>query len=192
MANLLTNPAIQIGIQNEAKEALAQPSSELYLNYLREQTPHTAALFHESLRYYSASSSIRLTLSPTPIGSKIVPAKSVVFIPFRPLHYDAEVFGPDVHLFNPDRFFNDKKLATSQNFKPFSGGSSYCPGRTLARQEFAVFVSELLEKYDVEIVGKGEGLPHVDEKTPTKGIMMPKEGEDLRLRIMRKRLGARG
>jgi cytochrome P450 len=164
-------------------------SNDEYLSYLREQTPHMTAVFHEALRYYSASSSIRFAVAPTPVGSKIVPANSVIFIPFRPLHFDGEVFGPDVDSFNPDRFIRNKKLASSQNFRPFSGGTSYCPGRTLARQEFAVFVTELLGKYDIEVLGGGDGMrmPQVDEKTPTKGIRIPKKGDDIRLKISRKK-----
>lgn len=143
------------------------------------------SLLHESLRYYSASSSIRLTLVPVPIGKRIIPAKSVVLIPFRPLHYDEQVFGPDVNVFNPDRFIKDKSLSSSQNFKPFSGGSSYCPGRVLAKMEFVVFVAELLGAYNVEVIGDGK-LPLTDEKTPTKGIMMPVGKEDLELEISRR------
>jgi cytochrome P450 len=144
------------------------------------------AILHESLRCYSASSSIRATLAPVPIGKRVIPAKSVVFIPFRPLHYDKEVFGTDVNSFNPDRFYNDKSLSTSQNFKPFSGGSSYCPGRVLARMEFVAFVAELLGSYDVEIVGESK-VPRTNQKTPTKGILMPIGKEDIKMKISRRR-----
>jgi cytochrome P450 len=143
------------------------------------------SLLHESLRYYSASSSIRLTLVPVAIGKRVIPAKSVVFIPFRPLHYDEEVFGFDVNTFNPDRFVKDKTLSSSQNFKPFSGGSSYCPGRVLARMEFVVFLAELLGAYNVVVVGRSE-VPSTDQKTPTKGILMPIVKEDLELKISRR------
>ena len=84
--------------------------TETYLTKLRRETPHITAVLNESLRCYSASSSIRLTLAPVAIGKRVIPAKSIVFIPFRPLHYDAEVFGSDVKLFNPDRFLRDGAL----------------------------------------------------------------------------------
>jgi cytochrome P450 len=116
----------------------------------------------------------------------MIPAGSVVFIPFRPLHYDAEDFGSDVESFNPDRFFNNSKLSRSQSFKPFSGGSSYCPGRTLARMEFAAFVGELLGKYDVGVTSRSK-VPSLDDKTPTKGIMMPRDGDDITVRLICKK-----
>lgn len=163
----------------------AQPSDS-YFNYLRLETPQISANLNESLRCYSASSSIRLTVDPVRIGDRIIPEKSVVFIPFRPLHYDAEVFGPDTDSYNPYRFLNDKSLSTSQNFKPFSGGSSYCPGRVLAKMEFAAFISSLLSKYDVVVLGQGK-IPGLGAKTPTKGIMMPTKGEDIRLRLSNKK-----
>lgn len=186
VAHLLTNPTIRHDIQIEvslARQLLTSPGlTDSYLTHLRNETPHLTAILYESLRYYSASSSIRATTGPVLIGTRIIPSKSVVFIPFRPLHYDTEVFGSDVDTFNPDRFFNDKKLSSSQNFKPFSGGSSYCPGRVLAKMEVAAFVAELVGRYEVEVLE--EGVPGTDEKTPTKGILMPVGGQDVRFRIV--------
>lgn len=186
LAHLLTNPSIRDDIRSEVSKARQLlNSSQLtkpYLDHLRSETPRMTAIFHESLRCYSASSSIRLTLAPVAIGKRVIPAESVVLIPFRPLHYDREVFGSDVDLFNPDRFIRDKNLSTSQSFKPFSGGSSYCPGRVLAKMEFVSFVAELLGAYDVEILGESR-VPRTDEKMPTKGIMMPVEKEDISMNI---------
>jgi cytochrome P450 len=154
VVHLLTSSSVRDGVQLEvsrARQLLNSPElTKPYLDHLRSKTPYMTSLLHESLRYYSASSSIRLTLVPVAIGKRVIPAKSVVFIPFRPLHYDEEVFGFDVNTFNPDRFVKDKTLSSSQNFKPFSGGSSYCPGRVLARMEFVVFLAELLGAYGIQ------------------------------------------
>jgi hypothetical protein len=48
--------------------------------------------------------------------------------------------------------------------------------------EVAGFVGELLGAYNVEIVGK-RNVPSTDSKTPTKGILMPVEEEDISLRV---------
>jgi cytochrome P450 len=187
---MLVKPSIRNSIQMEVSEArqLFDPHelTKPYLDHLRSESPQMTALMHEALRCYTASSSIRLTLAPVPIGKRVIPTNSVVLVPFRPLHYDEEVFGSDVNTFNPDRFVKNKGLSNSQNFKPFSAGSSYCPGRKLATMEFIGFVAEMLGAYDVEVVGEMK-VPSADERTPTKGIVLPIETEDLTLRISRKR-----
>jgi cytochrome P450 len=186
---MLTSSQIRDDIQSEVSKArqLLNPSQPIkpYTAHLRSETPRMTAIFQESLRYYSASSSTRLTVAPVAIGKRTIPANSYVFIPFRPLHYDKEVFGSDVDSFNPDRFFNDKSLSISQNFKPFSGGNSYCPGRRLARMQFLSFVAELLGAYDVEVGGDCK-VPRTDERTPTKGLLMPVQEEDIQMKISRR------
>jgi cytochrome P450 len=153
------------------------------LAYLRGSTPWTSALFHESLRYYSASSSIRATSRPALVHGKLIPAASVVFLPFRPQHFDPSIFGEDADMFAPGRFINDKRLSNSPRFRGFSGGNSYCPGRALARMQFTILVALMLGKYDVKVIGKG--VPVTDTKVPTKGMLAPKKGEEVILKIIR-------
>jgi cytochrome P450 len=191
-AHLLKNPSIRAAVKTEIEVVRQKLESSnthnpQYLTHLRTQTPQITALFQETLRCYSASSSIRVTLAPVPIGKRIIPAKSVVFIPFRPLHFDPDVFGSNADQFHPERFIEDKKLAGSQSYKPFSSGSSHCPGRVLARMEFAAFIADFLGTYSVEVEGGGDGeVPKTDKKTPTKGLLMPADGEDITLRICKR------
>ncbi|PSN66567.1 cytochrome P450 [Corynespora cassiicola Philippines] len=183
LAHLFNSPSLLSKIQAELTHPPAGEKS-MDLAYLRNSTPWTSALFHESLRYYSASSSIRATSRPAVVRGKTIPAGSVVFLPFRPQHFDPSIFGDDADSFDPTRFINDKKLCNSPRFRGFSGGSSYCPGRNIARMQFTILVTSILEKYRVQVAK--EGVPQTDSKIPTKGMLAPKEGEEVVLEITRR------
>ncbi|KAF1951248.1 cytochrome P450 [Byssothecium circinans] len=188
LAHLFNDPILLSTIRSETASALSADGT-LDAQFLRDSTPWTSALFNEALRYYSASSSIRLALTSTRIGNRVLPAKSVVFIPFRPNHFTdsfstASSAVDDSHVFSPQRFVRNKKLSASQNFRPFSGGSSYCPGRVLARQEAAAFVALLVGKYGVEVVEGG--VPETQGRVPAKGFMKAKEGQDVRIKIIKR------
>lgn len=108
---------------------------------------------------------------------------------------------------------SDKDLARSKSFRPFGGGTTYCPGRFVARQEVYMFVVVVLHRFRIEVMG-GEGdtegvneeaektkeekinpkketpptkksprLPELDHKKPSLGIMGPIKGADVLLRV---------
>lgn len=120
--------------------------------------------------------------APTFIGGKELPTGSRVVVPFRQLHFDGSVYGPDVNSFVPERFIRSKTLDHSPSYLPFGGGISYCPGRFLARDEFSVFVALVLSRFDVEVVGDKKVL-ELDTMKPSTGLLSPKPGEDVLLRL---------
>lgn len=181
LAHLLHDPALQSTIREETAPAV-RPDAPLSLPYLMDSCPWLSALFHEALRVCSASSSIRFVTTPTSVGGKELPAGSRVIVPFRQLHFDGSVYGPDVDAFAPERFIRSKALAHSSSYRPFGGGISYCPGRFIARQEVGVFVALLLARFKVELAGDTK-MPELDVEKPTTGLMSPRPGEDVLLRL---------
>ena len=167
---------------NEEIQPAIPRNGDISLPYLKDSCPQLAAIFHEALRLCSASSSMRLVTAPTRIGGKQLPVGSRVVVPFRQMHFNDSVFGPDVDAFDPERFIKSKNLVHSSSYRPFGGGISYCPGRFIARQEVAVFVALLLKMYDVEVAGDGK-FPELDSGKPTTGLMSLKEGEDVLLKL---------
>jgi cytochrome P450 len=147
-----------------------------------------SSLVNEVLRFGSASSSMRVTTVDTIIGGKKIPAKSRVMVPTRELHLNPAVFGPDSKQFQSDRFMQPGKadLTKSTSFRPFGGGISHCPGRFIAQQEIKMFVVLLLRHWEIESVGNGpmsDRMPKLETKIPTTGIMGPKDGGDVFLRL---------
>ena len=125
---------------------------------------------------------MRFVTAPTTISGKEFPTGSRVVLPLRQLHFNSSIFGNDVTEWVPQRFMRNEKLMHSSSYRPFGGGLSYCPGRLIARQEVAVFVAVMLKKFDVEVVGDGK-LPKLDGRKPSTGMMSPKVGEDVLVRL---------
>lgn len=181
LAHLLRDPNLLATIRDETAPAI-KPGKGVSIPYLIDSCPWLSALFNEVLRIYGDGSSIRLVTAPTSIGGKALPVGSRVVVPVQQLHFNRSIYGPDVNEFAPERFIRSKNLTHSSSYRPFGGGISYCPGRLLARQEVSVFIALALAKFDVEIVGERK-VPVVDQGKPAAGMMSPKLGEDLLLRL---------
>ena len=171
---------------------------------LEKDCPRLMSFYHEILRLTTSSTSIRTVKSPISLtgGTHILPPAAKVLLPLRQLHFDKSVFGPNADDFDPDRFLRDPKLSTSPSFRPFGGGSTYCPGRYVARYEVLSFIALILTRLDVRLSqgkdgGSGSGsktsrgrekrerpgFPRLDSKKPTLGMMMPLAGDDVRVEV---------
>ena len=150
-----------------------------------EACPRLEAVFHEVLRLVTSSTSVRTVISPTTIGGKTFQPGNNIFIPYRQMHLDPSVFGPDAHQFNSTRFL-DEKLKKSPSYRPFGGGTTYCPGRFLARREVLAFVALALNRFESVIVhegGRRSHFPRLETGKPSLGIMAPVVGDDVTIRI---------
>lgn len=124
-----------------------------------------------------------------------------VLSPFRQLHFDENVFGDDVHEFRFDRFLGieNEGLAKGKSYRPFGGGSTYCPGRFVAKQEVFMFVAAVLARFDISTVAtttehtrwlnngkekeERQAFPRLDHRKPSLGVMGPVGGDDLLLHV---------
>lgn len=156
------------------------------MKVLTSGCPQLDALFSESLRLCSASSSIRLVTKPATLGEKrFLPGDRLV-APFRQLHFNEQVYGVDAEMFDHERFLRDKGLTRSGSYRPFGGGVSYCPGRYIAMQEVRVFVTLVLHRFDISLQGS-QRFPHIDAGKPTTGLMEPLPGEDVVMSLGQKK-----
>ena len=188
MAYLVFDPKLYAAIKLEIRMAVRDGSPGLETRL--EECPQLVALYNEVLRLTTASASIRTVESATPLGNVTLRAGGKVLLPFRQLHFNSEVFGANVHNFDPERFLRDKNLSKSPSFRPFGGGSTYCPGRYVARREVLVFIALAMYRFDIKLAGmEGLAFPKLDTKKPSLGIMMPRAGEDVQVII--ERAGAR-
>ena len=147
------------------------------------------ALYYEALRLATSSVSVRNVHTNTGIGGKFLRAGNRILLPYRQMLFDSKIFGTDAEDFNPHRFLNDKKLSSSSSFRPFGGGATYCPGRFLAKAEVLTFVALVICRFNLDLAidkGKPGGrFPIMETRRPCLGIMSPKEGEDVMLRVSR-------
>ncbi|KAE8350519.1 cytochrome P450 [Aspergillus coremiiformis] len=167
------------------KETLpAFQNKPIDLEYLHDHCPHLDAMWNETIRLSAYSASVRFVTSDTVIGGKILRKGNRLMIPYRPLHFDESTFSLQypVNEFRHERFLQkSKNLTRSDNWRPFGGGTTMCPGRYVAKRSVLLFVAMLLQRFNVELVTKR--IPEPEEGKPVLGIMSVKEGEDVLVRV---------
>ena len=184
----------------EVSPAVHGQEEEVDINHLLNNCPLLDAVYNETLRITASSSSVRTVISPTALGNKSLSPGNVVLIPCRQLHFNPQAFGPDVFRFRPQRFLERKALQRDPYFRPFGGGTTYCPGRFLARREVFAFITLALCRFEVclssspppspqrerneaKAVRLPVRFPKMEEMKPCLGIMGPARGEDVLLDI---------
>lgn len=106
-------------------------------------------------------------------------------MPYRQLHFDDAVFGPQVREFRPERFL-DKVTSRSPSFKPFGGGITYCSGRFIAKREVLAFLALALHRYDIKLMDSSIAVPGLDDKKPTLGVIGPVKGDETIVMVKQK------
>lgn len=156
------------------------------------RSPHLNAAYDEVLRHANNAMGVRLVTGETTIGGKTLRPGRKLLMPYRQLHLDEapSVWGDQVSSrpaseFDAGRFLRNKDLARGPSFRPFGGGNGYCPGRFLARREVFMFVAAVLGRFEVTLVSSDvQGFPELDLGTPTGGILTPKAGQDVLVRVV--------
>ncbi|KAL8921812.1 MAG: hypothetical protein Q9208_005569 [Pyrenodesmia sp. 3 TL-2023] len=183
MAHTLHDPKLLEVLRHETRLVAETEPSEM----ARALTdcPRLDAVYHEVLRVATASTSIRTVISPTIISGKELSVGSDVFIPSRQMHLDPNVFGPDACEFNPTRFLGNK-LNKSPSYQPFGGGTTYCPGRFLAKREVLTFVALALNRFDLAVASNGRQhpqFPRLETRKPSLGVLAPIAGDDVTIHV---------
>ena len=167
-------------IEEETEGAFTD--GNINMTWLLDSCPRLNAFFDEIMRITNSSASVRSVVSDTVLGDFILRAGTKVMIPYRQLHFNEDAYGSNVAELDPERFLKSKNLKRSLSYRPFGGGSTYCPGRFIARQEVVAFVGIVLHRFKVSLVSKG-GLPKLEEMKPCIGVMGPVQGGDLVIRV---------
>ncbi|KAF7586369.1 hypothetical protein BBP40_009015, partial [Aspergillus hancockii] len=119
-------------VREETLPAFSDGKTTPDLEYLHENCPHLDAMWNETIRLSAYSASVRFVTSDTIIGGKVLRKGNRLMIPYRQLHFDESTFGLEypVDEFRPERFRQKaKNLTRSDNWRPFGGGTTMCPGR---------------------------------------------------------------
>ncbi|KAK4622190.1 Benzoate 4-monooxygenase [Fulvia fulva] len=82
----------------------------------------------------------------------VFPRGTVLSVPSYTIHRDAEVWGPDVEDFKPDRWLPENLTARQKIcFNPFSFGPRACVGQNVAHMELALIIGTAFHRYDFEL-----------------------------------------
>ena len=168
-------------IRDEIAPAFTSESADLH--HITHSCHLLNAVWLETLRLASISSSIRYITEDTMIGGKALRKGHRVMISARRLHFDEAVFGEDINVFRPSRFMKNPELRRHPGFRPFGGGVTLCPGRHLAKHTVLTFIALAVHRFDVTL-DFPQSFPRFEEKKPIVGIMFGED--DLTLRLSRR------
>lgn len=187
---LLYDSTLLALIRDETSHAFTT-TGELSMTFLLDSCVRLNRLFDEVLRMTNSSSSVRSVVSDTVIGDFVLRPGAKVLIPYLQLHFDEATFGANAQEFDSERFFKQKNLHKSPGYRPFGGGSTYFPGRLIARQEVVAFVAYVMKRFELEVSNAERDctpntFPRLEENKPCLGVMRPVHGNDLIVSIRRR------
>lgn len=108
----------------------------------------------EGMRLHSTSALglPRIVTAPQGVdyGEHRFPQGTVLSVPSFTVHHDADVWGPDVDEFRPDRWVAPTPRQ-KMGFNPFSYGPRACVGQNVALMELALIVGTAFHRYDFRV-----------------------------------------
>ncbi len=113
----------------------------------------TTQVINEALRLYPPFWMIdRVAVSDDRVGDVVIPAGSTVIVYVYGAHH-APRYWQDPERFDPERFTKEEvKQRTPFTFLPFGGGPRVCIGQHYAMLQILMILSELIRRYDFELV----------------------------------------
>lgn len=189
LAHLLYDDHLLQLVEQEVEGAWE--SGELDFKHLNTECPNLEAAFQEVLRVKNAAGSMRMVNQQMILSGKVIRPGNVIHIPFRQLHTNENIWGETAWEFDHTRF-KSKFLTRNPSFRPFGGGESFCPGRTLAKHEVFSLVATLLHRFQVGLALTGANrppFPVLNDKTPSLGLNGPIDRMDVIVKLQVKQRG---
>ncbi|EXC36468.1 Cytochrome P450 734A2 [Morus notabilis] len=144
---LAAYPVWQTRVRAEVQE-ICNGGSIPHADMLRSMKVLTMVI-QETLRLYPPGVFVsRKALQDIQLKEILIPKEMHIQIPISILHQDTDLWGPDAHQFNPERFEHGILGACKlpQAFIPFGVGTRICVGQHLAMIELKVILSLILSK----------------------------------------------
>lgn len=143
-----------------ASELLSSSATESE-SLLTSKLPYTTAFIKETLRLHPPAATVRVVPWEATSLSLSLPTRSVsisglqIYPSLYLIHRNPNVWGPDAHQFNPDRWLDDAYLAGLPlgAYRPFERGPRNCIGQELAMLEGIVVLVSVARGFVFEKVG---------------------------------------
>ena len=122
---LAANPEVQHKLQEELDAALGGVDDPVISYEQAKRLPYLEAVINEGLRIHSTSG-LGLPREVPPGGltvcGRYFPEGTILSVPTYTIHRDPGVWGSDVDIFHPERWFERDKTELQKAFNPFSFG----------------------------------------------------------------------
>jgi len=126
---LAANPDAQRKLQKELDEALQNEDDDSATSFeVVKNLPYLNAVINEALRLHSTSGIGLPRIVPeggVTIQGHFFKEGTVLSVPSYTIHRDREVWGDDVAIYRPERWFERDNDAIQRTFNPFSYGPRY-------------------------------------------------------------------
>ncbi|EEE55024.1 hypothetical protein OsJ_02683 [Oryza sativa Japonica Group] len=138
-------------------------------------------ILYEVLRLYPPAVTLtRQTYKQIEIGGVTYPAGVIIELPLLLIHSDPDIWGSDVHKFNPERFAEGISKASKDPgaFLPFSWGPRICIGQNFALLETKMALCMILQHLELELA---LSYTHAPQSIIT---LRPTHGAQIKLRAI--------
>ncbi|KAJ3167400.1 hypothetical protein HDU88_002322 [Geranomyces variabilis] len=151
LLKLTEYPAVAAKLRAEL-DAILGPGDR-HSSYDDLQTlPYLAQVIKEVMRVHPVAATIpRQLLADTHIHGYFVGKGALVNLNVTAIHLSREVYGPDAHVFRPERWA-DGWTPEPGGYVPFGHGPKGCIGEKLAMMELKAILSRIVKKFDFDIV----------------------------------------
>ncbi|XP_059313047.1 cytochrome P450 714C2-like [Lycium ferocissimum] len=159
-------------------EVLDVCGSEFPNDAMLRQMKVLTMIIHETLRLYPpVALVVREALQDISCKRIEIPKGTNIEIPIPILHQQQELWGPDTHQFNPERFAKGiaKACKVPSAYIPFGIGSRTCAGQNLAMIELKVIVSMILSRFTFSL------SPEYQHSPVLRLVLEPEHGVNLYL-----------
>jgi len=115
--------------------------------------PYLEACIQEGLRIQSTIAMGLPRIVPPASGGLTVMGRhfkegSILSVPNYTIHRDKDVWGEDVEVFRPERWFEGDREKMQRTFNPFSWGPRSCVGKNLATMELTTTIASIFRRYE--------------------------------------------
>jgi cytochrome P450 len=164
IAYLTMNPNTLATLRHELDEATASGTLSDPATFQEAQKlPYLQAVIMETLRVHPAvGAPMARVVGPqgAVIAGQFFPPGTEVGVNAWVIHNDKSVFGPDAHIFRPERWITNNKeerAVLDRNFLAFGAGPRTCLGKNISLMEMSKVVPQIVRKYEFEILPDEHG-----------------------------------
>ncbi|KAJ4341861.1 hypothetical protein N0V87_001526 [Didymella glomerata] len=164
LAHLTMYPNTLAALRRELDEATAAGTLSDPATFQEAQKlPYLQAVIMEALRVHPAvAAPMTRVVGPQglQIAGQFFPPGTEVGVNAWVIHNNKSIFGPDAHVFRPERWLTSnrgERAVLDRNFLAFGNGPRTCIGKNISLLEMSKVIPQIVRRYDFHVVPNEKG-----------------------------------